>query len=136
MELKTKITFEINESKTYIAIMRDGKKIGQIYSQDESITCLNSIQICGFDRQSPVWACGPFAGKKDTVFYFMPTDDEWFAEKAKQYADYVQNYFKADVKEIKTGCETMQYAQVKKDETKDFTKLKSFADWLNTGCAF
>jgi hypothetical protein len=99
--MKTKITFKL-ETDTYISVMRNGKKIGHIYSQlkskdynkpyphTENEYCLNAIQICGFDKISEVWACGPFHGKKDVVIHFTP-DIEYIEKKKKLYKSYVEN---------------------------------------------
>lgn len=99
--MKTKITFK-KESDTYISIMRDGKKIGHVYSQtsekqhntpyphDDTEYCLNSIQVCGFDRASKIWGCGPFHGKKDIVVSFIP-NNEYTDTKKQQYKFYVEN---------------------------------------------
>lgn len=89
------------ESPTYISIMRSGKRIGQIFSQaenhpyphDDSEYCLNAIQICGFDKISEVWGCGPFHGKKDVVVNFLP-EVPYIDQKKEQYAKYVQEKLK------------------------------------------
>lgn len=100
--MKTNITFKA-ETDTYISVWRNGKQIGQIYSQtddkqhntpyphEQSIYCLNAIQICGFDKISEVWGCGPFHGKKDVVVHFIPMDDEYNQKRLKFYETYVQN---------------------------------------------
>ena len=105
--MKTKITFKL-ESDTYISVLREGKIIGHIYSErkdiykvgeesgghpyphDNSEYCLNAIQICGFDKISEVWGCGPFHGKKDVVIHFTP-NIEYINNKKKQYKFYVEN---------------------------------------------
>lgn len=116
--VKTKITFK-SESDTYISIMRDDKKIGHIYSErknvykvgedddghpyphDDSEYCLNSIQICGFDKISEVWGCGPFEGKKDVVIHFIP-NNEYIESKKKQYGYYIKEKLnKGEVDSIK-----------------------------------
>jgi hypothetical protein len=106
--MQTKISFQLN-SPTSVAIMRGDKQIGQIWSEsssgttpyphDNSIYCLNSIQICGFDKMSEVWACGPFSGHKDCVVHFLPTDENYYQEKKGQYSRYVRD-FKGDVSEL------------------------------------
>jgi DNA-directed RNA polymerase subunit RPC12/RpoP len=100
-ELKSKITFEL-ETPGLVKIMREGKQIGQVWSElpsgttpyphNESIPCLNSIQICGFDKMSEIWACGPFHGKKDCVVSFTPVSElmEYMERKTKSYLNYVQ----------------------------------------------
>lgn len=124
-EEKTNITFEL-KNPTEIKIMRKGVQIGQIYSQDQTdgmtpyphnknSYCLNSIQICGFDKIKGPWACGPYAGHKDTVVYFRPTDDGFFTQKKEQYHKYVKSFIS--------------------DEKNDPSELLSFTDWIETiGC--
>jgi len=64
-EQKTEITFELEEgSNTSVLIKRNKETIGRVWSQsngktcntpyphDKSTYCLNSVQICGFDRIS------------------------------------------------------------------------------------
>lgn len=104
----TKITFKL-ESPTYVSIIRAGKRIGHVYSDreesykvgddaggkpyphEESIYCLNAIQICGFDKISETWGCGPFHGKKDCVMHFLPLTDDYIKSKLKGYRTYVEN---------------------------------------------
>lgn len=110
--MKTKITFElggtitqIQAGATYVKIMRDGEQIGQVWSEqpsgttpfphDESSYCLNSVQICGFDKISETWGCGPFHGKKDCVVHFFPKDP-YFERKKKDYQIYVQRKLNGD----------------------------------------
>ena len=142
--MKTKITFEFeNEEKTSVLIKRDGKIIGRFWSEqpgqscntpyphDESTYCLNSIQICGFDRISQTWGCGPFAGKKDCVIHFIPDNEKYYKEKRKQYAEYVKNFFNGKISKIETGIETMNIAEIKCKENKDITSLQSFDHWVS-----
>jgi len=101
MSSETKITFEL-ETPTMVKVMRSGKQIGQVWSQqnegttpyphDRDAYCLNSVQICGFDRISETWACGPFSGHKDCVIHFLPTDEEYYKNKKTEYSKYIENY--------------------------------------------
>ena len=136
---KTKITFEMNKNKTEIDIMRHNKKIGHIWSQAEdgttpyphnnTIHCLNSVQICGFDDISAIWACGPFRGKKDCVIKFMPIDDNnYYQEKMKDYKEYVKGFFCTEIKHVKTRVEKIPYVEIK--TKRELTELKSFHDFV------
>lgn len=98
MTKESKITFELEDKHT-IRIIRDGKKIGHFYSgdgrgampypHDDSVYCLNSIQICGFDKISEVWGCGPFHGHKDVVINFIEEND-YIKQKTEGYLHYVK----------------------------------------------
>lgn len=136
---KTKITFKLNKNKTSIDIMRHDKKIGHIYSQAEdgmtpyphnnTIHCLNSVQICGFDDISQTWGCGPFRGKKDCVIKFMPIDDnDYYQKKLKDYEEYVKGFFKSEIKEVKTGIDKFSFVKTK--ARRELTELKSFHDFV------
>lgn len=103
MSKETNITFELEEgSNTSILVKRDGKSIGRVWSQhsdggtpyphDETEYCLNSVQICGFDRMSEIWGCGPFKGKKDCVIHFVDNDNEYHQGKEKKYRNYIENF--------------------------------------------
>jgi len=127
--MKSKITFKVEatpteiqaEQITMIKVMRDGKQIGQIWSEQESGTtpyphedseyCFNSIQICGFDRMSGIWACGPFRGHKDCVVHFIPTDEEYYHRKLEGYHQYVKRYL---------------------IDLKDLEDMQNFNDWVRT----
>jgi hypothetical protein len=134
---ETNITFKL-ESPTYISVIRDGIVIGQIFSQnenhpyphDDSEYCLNSIQICGFDKMSEIWACGVFSGKKDCVVHFLPTDSEYYKRKSIEYSEYVKTFFSSTSNIIKTGVEEMQISKIVNKDGKDINKLMSFKDWL------
>lgn len=139
---QSKITFEL-ETPNYVKVMRNGKKIGRIYSDsdtndkygtpfphDRSTYCLNSIQICGFDRMSEVWGCGPYEGKKDCVVHFMPLEDKYYKEARKRYTEYVKKFFESEIKEVQTGKELMRYSEIQERENKDITSLKSFDNWV------
>ena len=63
----SKITFE--QGKEEIFIMRDRKRIGQIFIHQSS-SGENTIQICGFDRVDGPWGCGIFDGQKDLCLVF------------------------------------------------------------------
>ena len=112
----TNIWFEL-EGEHYIKIMRNGKQIGQIwteqpkdgmkpYPHEESEYCKNAVQICGFDKISEIWGCGPFQGKKDVVISFLPEGD-YFEEKKKRYASYIENKY----------------------NKKEFDTIQNFVDW-------
>lgn len=113
----TKIQFKIeNDNATSVAILQDGKQVGRIWSEhkdgttpyphDKTERTLNSIQLCGFDRQSEVWSCGPFEGKKDCCFTFINnTENESSLIKYKMY---VEGFIKSN---------------------NPMTALKSFNDW-------
>jgi hypothetical protein len=113
--MKTKITFEL-ESETSVSIKQNGIQVGRLWSEhkdgtmpyphDESDRTKNSIQLCGFDRQSEIWACGPFEGKKDTCFSFLEIKDKNVS--LSHYEDYVKNC-------IRTGNTAL---------------IKNFNDWL------
>lgn len=139
---RTKISFELT-SPTRIGIMRDGVEIAYIYSQtkdgftpyphDKRTYCLNSIQICGFDKLDGPWACGVLEGKTDVVLNFFPTDDAWYREKGEQYAKYVERFFKTKMNAypVTEGMEQQIASVVRKDGI-DIRKLRSFKDWLAT----
>ena len=134
---KTKITFKLNKNKTSVDIIRHNKKIGHIWSQaedgttpypyDNTIHTLNSVQICGFDDISQIWACGPFRGKKDCVIKFMPIDDnDYYQEKLKDYEEYVKGFFDSEIKELKTCGVRIVNTKAKRK----LTELKSFHDFV------
>jgi len=140
----TEIHFEIeNENKTSVLVKRGEKTIGRVWSQgsdgflpyphDKNKTyCKNSIQICGFDKISEIWSCGPFTGKKDCVVSFLPIEtDDWHKEQLKKYEKYAKNFFNAEIKEIKTGATSFNVSEL--HCRKDISKLKSFADWIIHG---
>ena len=94
--IKTNITFE-KESETSINILRDGKHVGNIWSEskDGSMPYSNetkdSIQICGFDTISEIWGCGIFKGHKDCVIEFFNIDSKEFKEQEQnKYKKYLQ----------------------------------------------
>ncbi len=135
-----KITFSV-VSPTSVSIIRDGKTIGHVWAADEKESpyphdrtphCLNSIQICGFDAMSEVWACGIFLSKKDCVVSFIPIDDIWYQGKAVKYSEYVKKFFETKEHELKTGVETMKIVEITKKDSLDITKLLSFKDWVAT----
>lgn len=138
------IYFEL-VSDTEIKVMRNGKQIGRMYSDtggqsgtpyphEQNTYCLNSIQICGFDRMSEVWGCGPFAGKKDCVVHFMPLDEPYYVEARKRYEAYVKKFFEAKAHEDGHPLtkEKMIWASLDVNEKKDITALKSFDTWVMT----
>ncbi len=137
---KTKITFKETGIDTKIDIMRNGKKIGHIWSQlDDGMTpyphkedgsCLNSIQLCGFDTMSEVWGCGVFKGKKDTVINFLPEfkDNDYIKTKMSEYDEYVRRFFEIHVKLGTTGKDNFQYATM--NTIRSLTELKSFNDFV------
>ena len=45
-----------------------------------------------------------------------------------KYEEYVKTFFSSHVKELKTGCSTFNVSKI--TPNKDFSKLKSFNDWL------
>jgi len=92
-QIHTKIWFEHEKgSKTSMLVKRGKETIGRVWSQqsdgwtpfphNKDAYCFNSVQICGFDRMSEVWACGPFDGKKDCVIHFLPTEHKYYVESA------------------------------------------------------
>ena len=143
-ERNTKLCFEKEKgSDTSIMIIRDGKSIGRIWSEVDSKEtgiflpyphdkdkeyCKNSVQICGFDNISQIWGCGVFEGKKDCVISFNTTDTEYDLQKLKEYEEYVKGFFTSRVKELKTGCSSFNVSEI--SGKGDFTRLKSFNDWL------
>lgn len=139
-EMKTRITFEM-KNKTQVDIMRDGKKIGEVWSEGENETlpyphedknyCHNSIQLCGFDKLDGPWGCGPFEGKRDLVVHFRDDTGEYMQQKAKEYGEYVQNFFNAKARAIITGKETIHIAKM--EAKGDFSKLMNFDDWFRSG---
>lgn len=65
-----KITFEIDDEGA-VAIMRAGKRIGQIFSPSGTGRDVeNAIQVCGFSDAFDYWGCGPFKGFKDIQLLF------------------------------------------------------------------
>lgn len=127
-------------SDTSILIMRDKKIIGRIWSQhigdnakyiqlpyphNESDVCKNSIQICGFDRISEVWACGPFDNKKDCVVSFDTYNTDYDKQQIKNYEQYVRKFFTNVIKDSKVK----DFKIIQSTVIKDITKLKSFNDW-------
>jgi len=148
-EIKTKIMFELEEP-TIVKIMRKGKQIGRIWSQDDltfgdkdirpnlpyphdenKSYCQNSIQICGFDKQEGPWACGPYRGKFDCVLHFMPVEDKgdkYYQQKIKDYEQYVGDFFTAQIKNVEVnGVKKWDYAHTQ--IIKDVTKLLNFRDY-------
>jgi hypothetical protein len=131
---QSKITFAL-ESDTSVSVIRDGKQIGRVWSMNEDGTkpyphndtpyCLNSVQICGFDKISEIWGCGPFEGKKDCVIHFVPYKEEYYQHKIKEYEKYVESFFSSDYEKI--GDEVHSFVIVNKN--KDLKELKSFTDW-------
>ena len=101
---KTNLIFEFeNKEQTSILVKRkDGEVIGRIWAQGKDggfpyphssdEYCKNSIQICGFDKISEVWACGPFQGKKDCVVHFIDMKSDYREAKLKKYENYVKEF--------------------------------------------
>lgn len=114
---ETKITFK-KVSDTYVSILLNGKQVGHIFSKMDSGTkpyphehteyCNTSIQLCGFDRCSEVWACGIFSGKKDLVVNFIDTSEEYRNSKLGTYKFYVKNHLNSN---------------------KEINELMNFSDW-------
>lgn len=115
----TKITFK-KKSDTEISILMNGKNVGHIWSEGskehlpyphdkDKEYCKNSIQICGFDKCSEVWACGVFHGKKDLVINFIDMSSEFMQSEEGAYRNYVDQFLKSGV---------------------EMTKLKTFPDWV------
>ena len=141
--MKTKITFEFeNEQKTSIKVMRDGKQIGRLWSEqtEGSLTlpyphndisyCYNSIQICGFDRMSEIWGCGPFQGKKDCVVHFTPVSEQYYQDKMKRYQEYVLSFFDKTAHKVDLGNNDSIYVpDIKLKEDKHIGSMQSFDDW-------
>lgn len=113
--MKTHITFEL-ESDTSVSIKQDGKQVGRIWSEhkdgtlpfphDETERTKTTVQLCGFDRQSEVWACGPFEGKRDSCFTFLNPDKD--DATLKRYKEYIIWY---------------------SESGNDMSKLKNYVDW-------
>ena len=139
---KSKITFKLEEGNgTAVSIMRNGKRIGRVWSENSDGTkpyphnedsyCLNSIQICGFDRISEIWACGPFTGKKDCVVHFIPNEEEYYKNKIKGYEKYVKSFFNTKVKEVDVlGKDKEHFGEIVSKENKPIMSLQSFDDWV------
>lgn len=138
--MKTKITFKL-ETDTCVIIMRNGEHIGHMWSESkdgtlpyphekESGYCQNSVQLCGFDKLDGPWACGPFAGKRDLVAHFRDDTGEYMVQKAKEYGEYVQKFFKTQAVELKSGAGTFHVART--EPRKELTTLKNFDDWFRT----
>lgn len=141
--MKTNITFEFeNEQKTSVKVIRDNKQIGRIWSEQsdspslhlpyphEDISyCHNSIQICGFDRMSEIWGCGPFQGKKDCVVHFTPTTDKYYQDRMKRYQEYVLSFFDKNAHKVEFGREEMYVPDIKLREDKPIDTMQSFDDW-------
>lgn len=142
--MKTKIVFEFaNEQKTEIKVIRDGEQIGRIWSEQhesegrlnlpfphEDISyCHHSIQICGFDRISEVWGCGPFQGKKDCVVHFTPTKDQYYQDRMKRYQEYVLSFFHKTAHKVSFGPEEIYVPDIKLAEGKPIDTMQSFDDW-------
>lgn len=135
---RTEITFEMeNKDKTSVLAKRNGKIIGRVWSEmidgmlpfphdNESLEVKNSIQICGFDRISEVWACGPFHGKKDCVVSFNTIDTDYDKQRIQEYDNYVREFFSNVIKDSKVKG----FQLIKSTTIKDITKLKSFNDWV------
>jgi hypothetical protein len=137
---KTNITFEYeNKEQTSILVKRENKTIGRIWSKNNSgdtpypnnnnHNSENSVQICGFDKMSEIWQCGPFTGKKDCVIHFRPLDDDWYKEQLEKYDKYVQNFYTIESKEI-TRPNSKKFIHNKIEKTRDLSKLKSFNEWV------
>ena len=96
--MNTEITFEL-ATQTEIRIMRNGKQIGQIWSENKDTSlpyphgytdiCKNSIQVCGFDTCSEIWGCGVFEGKKDLVVHFLPISSSEYQQE--EYLKYLKD---------------------------------------------
>ena len=102
--MKTHITFKLeNDNATSVAILQDGKQVGRVWSEhkdgttpfphDQTEHTLNSIQLCGFDRQSEVWSCGPFEGKRDSCFTFI--NDVTSESSLIKYKLYVETFLQS-----------------------------------------
>ena len=64
------ITFK-QIDKENIDILKDGKKVGHIFSPSGSgKDNVNCIQVCGFSELFDFWGCGVREGFKDVQMYF------------------------------------------------------------------
>ena len=141
--MDTNITFEYeNKDKTSVKIIRNNKTIGRVWSEqlfkDSSLTlpyphdktnyCINSVQICGFDKMSEIWSCGPFKGKKDCVIHFIPFEDKYYQEKRKKYFEYVKGFMESEIKEVE-GYPDMRITQLNEREDKPIETLQAFESW-------
>jgi len=88
-----RITFDL-KGKQDVAILGDGKVIGQIFSPSgTSRDCPNSIQVCGFKSAFDLWGCGVFCDnegnpRKDIQLLF---DKETKVEGGKWFRDLPMN---------------------------------------------
>lgn len=65
------ITFELNNNQN-ITIMKDGKKVGSIFTPSGSAQNKeNSVQVCGFREAFDIWGCGRFPGYKDVQLLYV-----------------------------------------------------------------
>jgi hypothetical protein len=113
IEKQSTITFEIVHSKQ-INIIRNGKKVGEIWSwkpaendfdndiypyseEKKDYTSKNSIQICGFSKNSKTWSCGEFEGKRDIVLTFDNLKYSEFEEET-EYDKGLREQFEQDYK--------------------------------------
>lgn len=104
-KMKTKITFK-KDTDTRILVLREGKEVGQIYSElssgslpfphDEHECTKEKIQICGFDTASEVWSCGVIHGKKDITLRFADLSDDFHKTYRQRYIEYVNYLTKND----------------------------------------
>lgn len=136
----TKIHFEYEgEKQTSVLIKRGDKTIGRVWSEQSNgglpypsdatkTYCKNAIQICGFDKISEIWQCGPFKGKKDCVVSFLPIDDEYYQEKLKKYGEYVRGFIETEIKKLENGAGEFNMTEIK--FRKHLYELKSFNEWI------
>jgi hypothetical protein len=133
--IKANITFELeNKEATSVKIMRHGKTIGRLWSQLSDGTLpyphrknIENVQLCGFDKMSEVWQCGPFSGHKDCVVTFLDTDSDTFRQRQVEgYKNYVNKFFTVESKVIpELDNRTVHHTK----PCKDLLKLKSFVEW-------
>ena len=75
---ENKITFQ-KVSDTMFNVLLDGQKVGDIWSElssgSKSTNGEGTIQVCGFQKVSPVWGCGRFSKSKDKCIDFKISKD-------------------------------------------------------------
>lgn len=141
-EIHTELHFEFEKGQTTSVLVKRGEDIiGRVSAQNGDLLpfphdktktyCKNSIQICGFDKISQVWQCGPFQGHKDCVVTFQPLKNEWHKDQLKEYEEYVKNFFAAKIRAVAVGDKTMHAVDV--TFRKPVSKLMSYNEWSEHG---
>jgi hypothetical protein len=90
--------------------------------------------MCGFDTVSPIWSCGPFAGKKDCVVHFLPIEDsEYHKKELVKYQEYVKSFFEVKIETKDLVGQKHHYPVFIQNEKADVSEILSFQDWLQIG---